>query len=59
MDDDGYLDIVHCQYFHRGDMLSFLGMRVKRIETGVKMRNDIKWGSYMGRDGQGIYEARQ
>lgn len=55
LDSDGYLDIVHCQYYHYGDMLSFLGMRVKRIDTGYELERPILWGSYMGANGDGIY----
>lgn len=55
LDNDGYLDIVHCQYYHYGEVLSFLGMRVKRIDTDQKLTKEIPWGSYMGRAGDGIY----
>lgn len=55
MDDDGYLDVVHCQYFHTADLLSFLGMTIKRIATPIKMRDDVLWGSYMGTRGDGIF----
>lgn len=55
MDDDGYLDIVHCQYFHYGDLLSFRGMRMKRIATPIKMKDDPAWGAYMGSEGNGIF----
>ncbi|QHT71942.1 PQQ-binding-like beta-propeller repeat protein [Rhodocytophaga rosea] len=44
IDGDGYLDIVHCQYFSHSDLLSFLGMRMKRIDTPVKMRKEPLWG---------------
>ena len=36
LDNDGYLDIIYCQYFHHSDLLAFLGMRIKRIATPVK-----------------------
>ena len=55
LDNDGYLDIVHCQYYHRGDLLSFLGMRVKRIDTPIKLEKDVVWGSYMGSSADGKY----
>jgi hypothetical protein len=55
VDDDGYLDIVHCQYFNRGDLLSFLGMRIKRIDTPIRMRKPPVWGAYMGSNGDGIF----
>src|SRR5688572_2536998 len=55
LDDDGYLDIVHCQYFNRGDLLSFLGMRIKRIDTPIQINDTPTWGAYMGTRGDGIY----
>ena len=56
MDDDGYLDIVHCQYFHNSYLLSFLGMRIKRIATPIRMREEIRWGAYMGSKGDGVLD---
>jgi len=54
LDDDGYLDIVHCQYYHRGDLLSFLGMSIKRIDSPIKIRKDVVWGAYMNSKGDGM-----
>ena len=54
LDDDGYLDIVHCQYYHRGDLLSFLGMSIKRIDSPIKIRKEVVWGAYMNSDGNGL-----
>lgn len=55
LDDDGYLDVVHCQYFHHSYLLSFVGMRMKRIATPVRMRKEVRWGSYMGTRGDGVF----
>jgi len=55
IDRDGYLDIVHCQYFHNSYLLSFLGMRVRRIATPIKIRGEVVWGSYMGSHGNGVF----
>jgi outer membrane protein assembly factor BamB len=55
LDDDGYLDIVHCQYFHHSYLLSFVGMRVKRIALPIKMREPVRWGAYMGSRGDGVF----
>jgi hypothetical protein len=55
LDDDGYLDIVHCQYYHRSMLLSFLGMRVKRIDTPIRIKSLPLWGGYMGSNGDGIF----
>lgn len=58
IDDDGYLDIVHCQYYHRGYLLSFLGMTIKRIDTPVKMHKEVTWGAYMGSNGDGTFQSK-
>jgi hypothetical protein len=57
LDGDGYLDIVHCQYYSHSDLLSFLGMRVKRIDTPIKMRKPPVWGAYMGSGGDGVFSS--
>lgn len=56
MDGDKYLDLVHCQYYHTGDLLSFLGMRVKRIDLPTRVRKGIVWGAYMGSNSDGLYK---
>ena len=56
MDNDGYLDIVHCQYFNPDvDILLFLGMQVKRISTSIKINKPVTWGEYMGPKGKGVF----
>ena len=56
LDGDSYLDLVYSQCFNANyDILSFLGMNVKRISTAVKMRKPMRWGGYMGSNGDGIY----
>lgn len=54
---DGYMDIIYCQYFHHGDLLAFLGMRVKRIDTPVKIKVPVKWGAFLGSNSDGIFNA--
>jgi hypothetical protein len=58
LDNDGYLDIIYCQYFHHSDLLSFLGMRIKRIDTPVKIKNKVSWGSYLGSEGNGVFTLK-
>ncbi len=55
LDKDGYLDIIHCQYYNHSDLLSFLGMKIKRIDTPIKIRKKPVWGAYMGTNGDGIF----
>lgn len=57
MDGDNYLDIVYCQYFSpTANLLAFFGMEVKRISTGIKVKDPVKWGAYMGSDGSGVWK---
>ena len=55
LDNDGFLDIICCQYFHHSDLLSFLGMRIKRIDTPVRIRKKVAWGAYLGSGGDGVF----
>jgi len=55
LDNDGYLDVVHCQYFSHGGLLSFLGTTIKRIELPVKVNKEVRWGAYMGSHSDGRY----
>lgn len=56
LDDDGYLDIVYFQYYSRGGLLTFLGMRARRISTHIKIRNNPPvWGAYRGTAGDGVF----
>ena len=59
LDNDGYLDIIYCQYFHHLDLLSFLGMTIKRIDTPVRMRKKVLWGSFLGSDYDGIFATKK
>jgi outer membrane protein assembly factor BamB len=59
LDNDGYLDIIYCQYYHYSDLLSFLGMRIKRIDTPVRIKKKVLWGAYMGSDGNGLFKGGQ
>jgi hypothetical protein len=57
LDDDGYLDLVHCQYYHHSNLLSFLGMRIKRIDLPVRIGDPVRWGAYLGSDGDGVFRV--
>ena len=58
IDSDGYLDIIHANYAHSENLgiLIFDGMNIKRTRTPYKIEKPIKWGSYMGSNGDGIYK---
>jgi hypothetical protein len=55
LDKDGYLDLVHCQFYHHADLLLFLGMRMKRIDLPVKIRKNVLWGAYLGSKANGTF----
>jgi outer membrane protein assembly factor BamB len=48
IDNDGFLDIVHCQYYSYGGLLTFLGMTIKRIETPISIKEQVRWGGIYG-----------
>lgn len=56
LDQDNYLDLVYCQYFNHGNMMRFLGMRIKRISTSIRMTKPVVWGAYMGSDGKSVFQ---
>lgn len=55
LDQDGYLDIIYVQCFNPNELYRFLGMRVKRISTNIPMREEVRWGAYMGSEGNGVF----
>ena len=57
IDGDGYLDITYANYPHSENigMLIFDGMTIRRTSTPFKMSQPVKWGAYMGSNGDGIY----
>jgi len=57
MDNNGYLDIVYSRYFSRGGLLVFLGMRTKRVELPIRIREKVRWGEYMGSKRDGVFDA--
>lgn len=60
LDNDGYLDIVHCQYYsYNAVLLSFLGMSIKRISTHIPLQKQPLWGGYMSSQGDGIFPIKE
>lgn len=57
IDSDGYLDIIHANYPHSENLgiLLFDGMNIKRTRMPIKMSKPIKWGAYIGSNGDGVY----
>jgi len=58
LDNDGYLDIINCQYYHHSSLLLFLGMRLKRIATPVEIKRPVSWGAFHGTNGDGIFRPK-
>jgi len=57
MDNDGLLDIVYCQGTNIKKTYSFDGIRINRLATDIPIRSEIKWGSYMGSNYDGIFKT--
>jgi outer membrane protein assembly factor BamB len=55
LDHDNYLDIVYCHGTNTKKSYIFDGMQVNRAATKIPVRGDIKWGSYMGSDHDGVF----
>lgn len=55
LDGDGYLNLVYCKYYHRGDLLLFLGMNVRNRTLPVRVEKPVLWGEYMGARGEGVF----
>ncbi len=56
MDKDGLLDIVYCHGTNLKKTYSFDGIRITRVATDIQIKSEIKWGSYMGSNYNGIYD---
>ena len=56
MDSDGLLDIVYCHGTNIKKTYSFDGIRITRVATDIPIKSEIKWGSYMGSNYNGIYD---
>lgn len=58
MDNDGLLDIVYCHGTNTKKTYTFDGLQVNRLNTGIPIKSEIKWGSYMGSKYNGIFETK-
>lgn len=54
LDGNGRPDVVYCQFFSLGGLLTFRGMRMSRIE-GQSLVDKVAWGGYMNTTGDGRY----
>jgi hypothetical protein len=58
MDGDRLLDVVFCHSTNARKAYTFDGVRVHRVATGVPLKSEIFWGTYMGSRHNGIFQAR-
>lgn len=58
LDADGLLGIVYCHGTNLTKTYSFDGVRINRLATDIPLKNEIKWGAYMGSDYNGIYRDK-
>lgn len=56
LDADGMLDIIFCHSTNKYQSYTFDGLQVNCLKTTIPITSPIKWGSYMGSDGTGIFK---
>lgn len=56
LDNDGKLDIVYCYLTDARSETSMKGFKMVRLSTGIVLKKQIKWGSYMGSSYNGIFK---
>ncbi len=59
VDNDGLLDIIYCHETNPDKSYTFDGMQVHRLSTGIPIKSEIKWGSYMGSKYDGIFNNQK
>lgn len=59
VDKDGLLDIIYCHETNPDKSYTFDGMQVHRLSTGIPIKSEIKWGSYMGSNYDGIFNNQK
>jgi hypothetical protein len=59
MDHDGFLDIVYGHGTNIKKTYSFDGIRITRVATDIPIKSEIKWGSYMGSNYDGVYDRQK
>lgn len=58
LDGDRLLDIIFCHSTNTQKAYTFDGMQVNRVATGLPLKGEICWGSYMGSLYDGIFYGR-
>jgi len=57
LDNDNLLDIVYCHGTNTQKSYTFDGMQVNRLSTQIPIKGEIKWGSYMGSNYDGVFDV--
>lgn len=58
LDQDGRLDIIHCYMSDGNNFYSFQNSKITRTELKVRIDGEIPWGSYMGRNYDGVFNLQ-
>ena len=58
LDEDGLLDVVYCYTQNSKNAYNFDGLVINRLTTGIKLDEEIVWGSYTGSEYNGIYQPQ-
>ena len=58
LDGDQLLDVIFCHSTNTRKAYTFDGMQVNRVATGIPLKSQILWGSYMGSRYDGIFQGR-
>lgn len=57
LDQDGWLDIIHCYMSDGKNFYSFQKSKIERRELEIKVDGEISWGRYMGSRYDGVFPA--
>lgn len=55
LDGDGVLDLIFCVQSNFGDIYSFYGIQVVRMEISYPLNDAPSWTEYMGKDAKGVF----
>lgn len=55
LNDDGLLDIIYCHGTNAKQTYTFDGLRVNCLKTTIPIPKNLKWGSYMGSNYNGVF----
>ncbi len=56
LDNDGKLDVVYCYLTDTRKETAMNGFKMVRLSLDVEIKKDVKWGSYMGSNYNGIFK---